>query len=165
MSVPEYSYVTYIRATAEQVWRALTDADVTARFWGHAQVSDWNVGSRVEHVRVDGSGVVDAAGVVLAVEAPTRLSFTFGEPREVDDPTIQQSVVTFDIDEFRDIVRASVTHSGFATTADRDAISEGWPTVFANLKTLLETGEVLPTPPWEFHAVRRAAQMARHDPN
>src|SRR3954451_23977592 len=32
--VPTYVYVTYIRAGAEQVWRALTDADVTARYWG-----------------------------------------------------------------------------------------------------------------------------------
>jgi DNA-binding transcriptional ArsR family regulator len=40
-SVPSYVYVTYIRASADQVWRALTDADLTARFWGHANVSDW----------------------------------------------------------------------------------------------------------------------------
>lgn len=42
-TVPDYVYTTYIRATAEQVWDALTDADLTARFWGHAQVSDWQV--------------------------------------------------------------------------------------------------------------------------
>jgi hypothetical protein len=40
----------------------------------------------------------------------------------------------------------------------------GWPTVFANLKSLLETGHVLPQPPWEMHAEFRAAQMARTDP-
>ncbi len=32
-SVPSYVYVTYIRATAKQVWQALTDADLTARYW------------------------------------------------------------------------------------------------------------------------------------
>ncbi len=39
-SVPTYVYVTYIRASAEQVWQALTDADLTARYWGHANISD-----------------------------------------------------------------------------------------------------------------------------
>ena len=34
----------------------------------------------------------------------------------------------------------------------------------ANLKTLLETGEVMPQAPWEMHAEIREAQMARNDP-
>ena len=44
-----------------------------------------------------------------------------------------------------------------------EAISAGWPAVFANLKSLLETGHVLPRAPWEMHAELRAAQMARND--
>jgi hypothetical protein len=35
--------------------------------------------------------------------------------------------------------------------------------VFANLKSLLETGEVLPQAPWEMHAELRAQQMAGDD--
>lgn len=161
--VPDYIYVTYIRADAEQVWHALTDPELTARFWGHSQISEWTVGSRIEHVRADGSGVADAAGIVREVERPRRLSFTFGEPNEADDPTAEQSAVTFDIEEFHDIVKLTVVQTRFRTAADRDAVGEGWPTVFANLKTLLETGDVLPTAPWEFHAVQRAARMAQRD--
>ena len=59
--VPNYVYVTYIRASAKQVWQALTDADLTARYWGHANVSDWQPGSAWEHRRVDGSGAVDSS--------------------------------------------------------------------------------------------------------
>jgi hypothetical protein len=33
----------------------------------------------------------------------------------------------------------------------------------ANLKSLLETGHVLPQAPWEMHAELRAAHMAHHD--
>ena len=39
----------------------------------------------------------------------------------------------------------------------------GWPAVLANLKSLLETGNVLPAAPWEMHAELRAAQSARND--
>jgi hypothetical protein len=35
--------------------------------------------------------------------------------------------------------------------------------VLANLKSLLETGEVLPQAPWEMHAELRDAQMAGTD--
>ena len=44
------------------------------------------------------------------------------------------------------------------------AISVGWPAVLANLKSLLETGHVLPRAPWEMHAELRDTQMARNDP-
>ena len=144
--VPDYVYTTYIRATAEQVWQALTDPDVTARFWGHSQISDWRVGSRVEHVRADGSGIADAAGTVKEVDPPRRLSFGFGDPSEPDDPTVEQSVVTFEIEPYRDIVKLTLTHARLRSAADREAIGLGWPTVLANLKTLLETGESLTTP-------------------
>lgn len=162
VTIPDYVYTTYIHATAEQVWHALTDPDVTARFWGHAQVSDWRVGSRVEHVRPDGSGIADAAGTVVEVTPPHRLSFSFGEPAGADDPTAEQSVVTFDIEPYRDIVKLTVTQTQLPSAADRDVVAEGWPTVLANLKTLLETGDVLPTPPWQFHATEREARMAEH---
>jgi hypothetical protein len=38
------------------------------------------------------------------------------------------------------------------------AVGVSWPTVLANLKTLLETGNVLPQAPWEFHANARVAK-------
>lgn len=160
--VPDYGYTIYIKSTAEQVWNALTDPDLTARFWGHAQVSDWRVGSRVDHVRVDGSGIADAAGTVIEVDPSRRLSFGFGEPDRVDDPTSEQSLVTFEIEPYHDIVKLTLAQTQFRSIVDRDAVELGWPTVLSNLKTLLETGEVLPTPPWEFQADEHAAQVEKH---
>jgi len=36
---PDFVYVTYIESTPERVWDALTDPDLTARYWGHSNVS------------------------------------------------------------------------------------------------------------------------------
>ena len=36
---PAFGYVTYIQATPQDVWHALTDADLTAQYWGHSNVS------------------------------------------------------------------------------------------------------------------------------
>jgi DNA-binding transcriptional ArsR family regulator/uncharacterized protein YndB with AHSA1/START domain len=161
-SVPDYIYVTYIRATPQQVWDALTDADLTSRFWGHAQVSDWTVGSRVDHVRTDGSGIADASGRVIEADRPHRLVFEFDDPQRFDDPTFEPSVVAFDIESGDDIVKLTVTHTSLRDMSELEAIGQGWPAVLANLKTLLETGDVLPQKPWSFHAEERAAQMARN---
>jgi uncharacterized protein YndB with AHSA1/START domain/DNA-binding transcriptional ArsR family regulator len=145
-SVPAYVYVTYIRASAEQVWKALTDADLTARFWGHANVSDWRPGSTWEHRRADGSGIVDVVGQVIRSEPPSELVLTFDDsPDEGRDP----SVVTFLIEPHQDIVRLTVTHENLPNQEMLGGISRGWPAVLANLKSLLETGEVLPQAPWE----------------
>ena len=48
---PSYVYVTYIESSPEQVWNALTDPDLTAEYWGHSNVSDWQAGSSWEHRR------------------------------------------------------------------------------------------------------------------
>ena len=147
-SVPTYVYVTYIRASAEQVWQALTDADLTARYWGHANVSDWQPGSSWEHRRVDGSGAVDVTGQVIAAEAPARLVITFEDTPDPESPR-EPSVVTFLVEPHQEIVRLTVTHEKLANQEMLNGISSGWPAVLANLKSLLETGEVLPQAPWE----------------
>jgi len=72
--------------------------------------------------------------------------------------------VTFDIEPYHEIVRLTVTHENLAGGDDLEAVSAGWPAVCANLKSLLETGHVLPRAPWEMHAELRAAQMASNDP-
>jgi uncharacterized protein YndB with AHSA1/START domain/DNA-binding transcriptional ArsR family regulator len=149
-SVPTYVYVTYIRASPEQVWQALTDAELTARYWGHANVSDWQQDSAWEHRRVDGSGVVDVTGRVIKVERPTRLVITFEDSPDSQQPR-EPSVVTFLVEPHQDIVRLTVTHENLANQAMLSGISHGWPAVLANLKSLLETGEVLPQAPWEMY--------------
>jgi len=68
---PTYVYVTYIHSTADRVWHALTDADLTGQFWGHSNVSDWEPGSTWEHRRTDGSGIADVVGTVLEAVPPS----------------------------------------------------------------------------------------------
>ena len=159
---PQYVYVTYIESSPERVWEALTDPDLTARYWGHSNVSDWRPGSRWEHRRVDGSGIADVIGTVLDAEPPRRLAMTFDAPGDV--PPGGPSKVTFVIEPYHEIVRLTVTHENLAGDEAADAVSAGWPAVCANLKSLLETGHVLPRAPWEMHAELRAALMARNDP-
>jgi uncharacterized protein YndB with AHSA1/START domain/DNA-binding transcriptional ArsR family regulator len=141
MIKPSYVYVTYIQSTPEKVWEALTDADLTASYWGHRNESQWGKGDRWAHVRPDGSGIVDVEGDVVEVDRPHRLVVTWeGEP--------EAGVVTYLIEPFDDIVRLTVTHENLQTPEDQAAVAKGWPAVMANLKSLLETGRVLSTAPW-----------------
>jgi uncharacterized protein YndB with AHSA1/START domain/DNA-binding transcriptional ArsR family regulator len=146
--IPDYVYVTYIESTPERVWEALTDADLTAAYWGHANVSDWQPGSTWEHRRTDGSGAADVTGTVLEAVPPTRLVITF-EDSPGQAARREPSVVTFEVEPYHEIVRLTVTHEKLPDSEMHAGISHGWPAVLANLKSLLETGSVLARPPWE----------------
>ncbi len=65
----------------------------------------------------------------------------------------------FDIEPHGDIVRLTVTHEALADASDYEAAAAGWAAVMSNLKSLLETGRVLPQAPWEMHAELRAERM------
>jgi uncharacterized protein YndB with AHSA1/START domain/DNA-binding transcriptional ArsR family regulator len=144
--IPTYQYVTYIKASAEQVWKALTNADLTAKYWDHRNESDWQPGSTWEMRRND-TNALDVVGNVLEVEYPTRLVFTFETPGEVlpGGP----SRVTYLLEEHEDIVRLTVTHENIPNVDFYNGIAGGWPAVLANLKSYLETGAALPTAPWD----------------
>lgn len=144
---PTFVYVTYIESAPEKVWQALTDADLTSEYWGHSNVSDWQVGSSWEHQRTDGTRTADVVGTVVESTPPRRLVCTWAAPGEegADGPTR----VTFDIEPYGGIVRLTVTHENLADEAERDAAAAGWAAVLSNLKSFIETGHVLPQAPWE----------------
>lgn len=149
---PDFVYVTYIATTAEKVWRALVDTDVTRQYWADPQagcarvnVSDWKVGSRWEHQRADESRTTDIAGTVVESNPPRRLVISWARPAEVDDAA-KHSRVSFDIEPYSDgLIRLTVTHDDLARDPQMlQGVSNGWPKVLSNLKTLLETGRALP---------------------
>jgi uncharacterized protein YndB with AHSA1/START domain len=144
---PTFVYVTYIESTAEKVWHALTDADLTGQYWGHSNVSDWQVGSRWEHQRTDGTGIADVVGTVVESVVPTRLVTTWAAPD--GDSSGEPSRVTFDIEPYGGMVRLTVTHVNLTDEAEREAAAAGWSAVLSNLKSLLEAGHVLPHEPWK----------------
>nr|WP_148309959.1 metalloregulator ArsR/SmtB family transcription factor [Kutzneria albida] len=144
---PNYVYVTYIESTPEKVWQALTDAELTGQYWGHHNVSDWQVGSRWEHQRTDGTGIPDVVGEVLVSEPPRKLVTSWAPPG--DEVPERTSRVTFDIAAHEGVVRLTVTHEHLADEDELRGITSGWGAVLSNLKSLLETGSVLPKAPWE----------------
>jgi uncharacterized protein YndB with AHSA1/START domain/DNA-binding transcriptional ArsR family regulator len=153
---PAFVYVTYIESTPEKVWHALTDPGLTAQYWGHSNVSDWQPGSRWEHQRIDGSGVADVIGTVLESDPPRRLVSTWAGPGQ--DRPHGPARVTFDIEPHGAIVRLTVTHENLLDDREHADAAFGWSAVLSNLKSLLETGHVLPQAPWETHAAARSAE-------
>src|SRR5689334_6850936 len=136
MDKPQFVYVTYIATTPEKVWAALTDAELTAKYWERRNVSDWKQGSTWTHGFA--GQAPDVIGEVLEVDPPHRLVTNWGRPSEAADLT-KRSRVTYEIEALGEKVRLTVSHTDLDDEALR-AISGGWPAVLSNLKTFLETG-------------------------
>ena len=141
---PEFVYVTYIAASVEKVWQALTDGEFTSRYWfGRRITSDWRAGSEVRHVRPDGGA--DWVGEVLEADYPRRLSYTF--VMQMNDETRAEgpSRVTYDLQSLEVVTKLTLTHDRHDTPGITFSnTSNGWPALMSSMKSLLETGEALP---------------------
>ncbi len=82
---PKFVYVTYVRTTAEKLWRALIEPEFTRRYWCETvQESDWKVGSPWRIMIPDGYVTYIAATREGAGDRATQYFFGFAvevEPR------------------------------------------------------------------------------------
>jgi uncharacterized protein YndB with AHSA1/START domain/DNA-binding transcriptional ArsR family regulator len=157
MDRPSFVYRTYVRTTPEQLWRAITDPEFTRRYWGLELRSDWQPGSTITWA-FRGATVVDPEQVVLEAVPYRRLSYTWhtmtdelGAALGLSDEVRARiaaeprSTVTFELEEQGPVVKLTVVHDGFAPASTvAQMVSEGWPGILSDLKTMLETGETLP---------------------
>jgi uncharacterized protein YndB with AHSA1/START domain/DNA-binding transcriptional ArsR family regulator len=156
---PEFVYTTYINTTPERLWQALTDPAFTRRYWGTAFETDWQVGSTMIWEE-RGSRTADPGQVVLEYDPYRRLAYTWhtftpewAKAVGVGDEVLakvaaeRRSRVSFDIEPVGQMVKLTVVHDDFEPGSTvLEMCSAGWPRLLSDLKTLLETGEILPDP-------------------
>jgi uncharacterized protein YndB with AHSA1/START domain len=144
MADSRFLYVTYIRATPERIFEALTDPERNRLFWhGYRQQSSWKKGA--DYAIVSGDGEAWDTGKVLAWDPPKRLSVTWTHQKDAAMKAEGESVATFDIEPVNDrVTKLTITHTiGVSPSKFIEAVSTGWPSILANLKSLLETGSAL----------------------
>lgn len=140
-----FVYVTYIRTTPEKVWAYLTTPDFIKEFWfGSIAESAFRTGASWKLLSsVDGS-VMDS-GEILEADPPRRLVIKW---RNEFRPELKEegwSRCTMEIEQADGAVKLTITHALEEPRPDAkliEAVSGGWPKIMANLKSLLETGQV-----------------------
>jgi len=140
---PKHMFVIYIKTTKEKLWDALTNPDMTSKYYFGSRIkSDLKKGSTIEYIMkdVEGQETVPVSGVIEEVIPYKRLVHTFDYHGLGDTP----SRVTFDIEETDMGLKLTLVHDQFESETDTyKEIIEGWPYIISGLKTVLETGKPL----------------------
>jgi uncharacterized protein YndB with AHSA1/START domain/biotin operon repressor len=161
VSQTEFLYVTYIRTTPEMLWRALTEPVFIRRYFGGGPDSDWRVGSPIQWKMSADDESHDWGQRVLVAEPYRRLSYTWQnyQPEMAalfgwSDEKLAElrkepiSKVTFEIEPAAPAVKLTVRHDGFPPGSEMlRGISQGWPMILSNLKSVLETGDAMSLAP------------------
>lgn len=145
MADSRFVYVTFIRTSPSELWSALTSPDFIPKYWfGVRAESDWRAGSPWRLVFSDGR--VADAGEILEAEPRRRLVIKW---RNEFRPELKEegwSRCTMEIEPLDGAVKLTVTHAiERAQSKLIEAVSGGWPAILSNLKSLMETGEVVTT--------------------
>lgn len=143
MDKPQFVYATYIRTTPERLWEALTTPEFVQQYWfGMRCESDFTAGSTWRLTFPDGR--VADTGEVLESDEPHRLVLKWRNEFMPELKNEGYSRCEFLIEPQENFVKLTVTHAiERAESKLIEAVSGGWPRILSNLKSLLETGEVV----------------------
>ena len=135
----------YINAKPQQVWDAITNPAIVAKFFHGAQIeSTYEVGARLRSLSPDGSDIW-GDNTILECDPPHRLVHTW---RSLYDPVMAaepESRVTWEIEaQPGGLAKLTLIHDRLDASPKTAASVRGWPYILSNLKTVLETGEALP---------------------
>ncbi len=138
-----FVYVTYIRTTAERLWTALTTAEFMTQYWMgvHAE-SEWTAGSPWKLIFADGR--IADTGEIVEADRPKRLVIKWRNEFRPELKAEGYSRCTIQLEAVDGAVKLTITHEIEQPESKFiEAVSNGWPRILSNLKSLLETGEVV----------------------
>jgi uncharacterized protein YndB with AHSA1/START domain len=145
MAAPRHVFRIHIRATPEEVWRAITDPEFTRQYFHRtAFESTLEVGAPMRFVMLDGSDAV--VGEIEEIEPPHRLVMTW---RALYDATMAEeppSRVEWHLADTGDgVTQVTTIHRDLALSpATSASVETGWVWILDSMKSLLETGIPLP---------------------
>jgi DNA-binding transcriptional ArsR family regulator/uncharacterized protein YndB with AHSA1/START domain len=142
-SKPTHVSQIFIRTTPEKLWNALTDGDMTQKYYLGTRVeSSWEKGADYRYVGADDNTMID--GTVVESSPFSRLVTTFNALWMPEDQRGETTTVIFEIEPVGDACKLTLTHQGLepGKPLTQDFV-EGWAKITSGLKTLLETGEPL----------------------
>lgn len=143
MAESSFVYVTYIRATPNKVWESITTTEfMKSYFFGFTFETGWTKGAPWRLVHPDGS--VTDSGEIMDFTPPSRLELSWRNETSQELLDEGYGRCAMDVEPSGDFTKLTVTHTmPMARSKTIAAISQGWPMIMSNLKSVLEVGDAV----------------------
>lgn len=129
-----------VKASADRVWNALTQAEqIKKYFFGTYASSDWKEGSPITFEgEWEGKKYKDK-GTILKVESGKMLRYNFWSSMSgTEDKPENYVIITYDITPLGDETRLDVTQQNIPTEEMKEHSEQNWKKVLDGLKTMVE---------------------------
>jgi uncharacterized protein YndB with AHSA1/START domain len=125
-----------IAASAAQVWEALTDPEMIAKyFFGTRVETDWQPGSPIVWKGEYQGKAYEDRGDVVEVEPNQRLTVTHFSPMTgLPDEPENYHTITYEIDNLGDTTRLSLSQDNNKDEAEVEHATENWSVMLGGLK-------------------------------
>lgn len=138
-----------IKASPEAIWAALTDpATSPAYYFGFEAHFDLAPGARYSYL-AGGQEVI--TGTLIDVVDAERLGMTFRGTWAPDVADLPETTVVYQLGPttmaLPGVTELTLVHEGMPDSDAARNVARGWVLILSGLKTLLETGAPLVTPP------------------
>ena len=145
-TAPDHIYQVIINVSPPIVWNAIVDGDVTEKyFYGTRVESTWVEGGPITYTHPDGS--VAAEGHIVCIDPGTMVEMTFQALWDDDLVAEGPAREIWRVEDLHGATKLSIelyeTPAGSKTYTD---FTSGFPYIVSGMKTLLETGNTLPSP-------------------
>ena len=144
-NISDHSYEIIVNSSPESAGKALTDGEVTQKYYFNTRIeSDWVVGSVVRSYNQQGG--ISSEGEILEIELQSHLKATF-KPLWLPSNGSEPSTVSWDLQPLGALTLLKLTHGGIEdATFEAGQMHIGWVYILSSLKSLLETDKALPVP-------------------
>jgi uncharacterized protein YndB with AHSA1/START domain len=142
-------YEIFIRAPRERVWNALIDPEFTTQYFhGTRFESSFEPGARFVN-RIVEQDRPAADGTIEVFEPPTRLVYTWHvlyDAEMAEEPPGRVEWTLTPATEDGSVTRVTMRHGDLGMSPKTwESVRVGWVAILDSMKTLLETGEPLPS--------------------
>jgi len=138
-----FVYVTYIRTTPEKLWAALTTPDFVKKYWFGMNIeTDWKAGSTWKLIFPDGR--IADTGEIVEFDRPRRIVLKWRNEFRPELTAEGYARCSIELEPQDGAVKLTISHTiERAQSKLIEAVSGGRPRILSNLKSLLETGNIV----------------------
>jgi uncharacterized protein YndB with AHSA1/START domain len=138
-----FVYVTYIKTTPEELWTALTTSEFMKQYWFGMNIeTDWKAGSPWKLIFPDGR--IADTGEIVEIDRPRRIVLKWRNEFRPELTAEGDARCSIELERQDSAVKLTISHTiERAHSKLIEAVSGGWPRILSNLKSLLETGQII----------------------